>query len=70
MSSYTNNQPAEKITPAQQELNRVSAQLVTLMEAIEDVLSVFRSGAPADLKLMRIEDLLGSAVSDALDITN
>jgi hypothetical protein len=46
-------------------LDKMSAQFDAVIDAIDDVLSIFRSGADDDIKLTRIEDVLSSAVSEA-----
>jgi hypothetical protein len=69
MSDMMNeNTVATKLAAAEMEISRLKDQFDTLTDAIDDILKVFRSGANADIKLMRIEDLLSSAVSDAANI--
>jgi hypothetical protein len=46
-------------------LDKLTAQFDAVIDAIDDVLSIFRSGADDDIKLTRIEDVLSSAVSEA-----
>jgi hypothetical protein len=46
-------------------LDKLTAQFDAVIDAIDDVLSIFRSGADEDIKLTRIEDVLSSAVSEA-----
>jgi hypothetical protein len=48
-----------------EKLARMTLQLDALVDALDDVLLIFRSGASDNVKLMRIEDLLASGVAEA-----
>ena len=63
--AYQREQQITKQTAAEQELALVKEQFKTLIEALEDVVSVLRSAGSDEIKLIRIEDVLSSAVSDA-----
>ena len=65
LMAYQREQPLNNVTATEQELSRLKAQFNTLIEALEDVVSVLRSSGSDEIKLVRIEDVLSSAVSDA-----
>ena len=62
---YITDEQAVKLSIAEETLDRVAAQYETLIDALDDVVLVLRSGAAADVKLLRIEDVLSTAVSEA-----
>jgi hypothetical protein len=68
MSYQPQDEISSSVSSTEAELKRTKAQFDTVIAALEDVLSVFRSGGSAEIKLMRIEDLLSSAVSDAANL--
>ncbi len=49
----------------EEKLAQLTSQLDALVDALDDVLLVFQSGAGDRIKLMRIEDLLASGVAEA-----
>ncbi len=49
----------------EEKLAQLTSQLDALVDALDDVLLVFQSGAGDRIKLIRIEDLLASGVAEA-----
>ena len=49
----------------EEKLAQLTSQLDALVDALDDVLLVFQSGAGDRIKLLRIEDLLASGVAEA-----
>ena len=52
----------------EEKLAQMTSQLDALVDALDDVLLVLRSGAGDRIKLMRIEDLLASGVAEAAQL--
>ena len=67
---YITDEQAVKLSIAEEKLERIAAQYETLIDALDDVVLVLRSGAAADVKLLRIEDVLSTAVSEAANYEN
>ncbi len=62
---YITDEQALQISDTEEKLSRVQTQLDTLIDGLDDVVLILRSNAVAEVKVMRIEDVLGSAVSEA-----
>jgi hypothetical protein len=65
---WITEQQAIDLEVAEEKVARLTSQLDALVEALDDVLLVFHSGAKDQVKLMRIEDLLASGVADAAQL--
>jgi hypothetical protein len=62
---WITDEQAAQIRASSEALEKISVQLSGLLDAVLDTLTILESQAEADIKLMRIEDILTTAV-DAL----
>ncbi len=59
---WITDEQAAQIKASSDALEKISVQLTGLLDAVLDTLTVLESHADADIKLMRIEDILTTAV--------
>ena len=62
---YITDEQALQYSDTEEKLSRLRSQLDMLIDGLDYVVLILRSNAVAEVKVMRIEDVLGSAVSEA-----
>ena len=62
---YITDEQALQFSDTEEKLTRLQTQLDTLIDGLDDVVLILRSNAVADVKVLRIEDVLSSAVTEA-----
>jgi hypothetical protein len=61
---WITDEQAEQIRASSDALEKISEQLSGLLDAVLDTLTILDSEATAEIKLMRIEDVLTTALED------
>ena len=62
---YITDEQALQFSDTEEKLTRLQTQLDTLIDGLDDVVLILRSNAVAEVKVLRIEDVLSSAVTEA-----
>ncbi len=62
---YITDEQALQFCDTEEKLMRLQTQFDTLIDGLDDVVLILRSNAVAEVKVLRIEDVLSSAVTEA-----